>query len=341
MSLSVKEKIDPTDIADVVMLKKHKVFLLVGHEGERIILKSEGGTTVEQVKSAKAVVKAIDPTVKMKIVSKEELEGVLDFINEFLRLELVAEDLNGALKNLKRETLEELKEVLEESIATYDSGRDPLLKLNFMEVKELGGELDKRLAAEDADKGGIRAFVKALNKTGGFEQLGKIVVADLLNFNDDRFFPDGGLKYERKGTKIEFKAIVNIGNIFIDMTNPRQGTLSALDFLAPTSQSKDINAALADDHPVRILVNKAKRDKYAADIVSDLDAVVRPKKSRFSFRKLDSNATKRLIAGMVEGAGQIAAALETKYKNKPEKGNRWTEGVKERYEVLIAASKVR
>ncbi len=351
MTLSVKNPIMPIDIADIQAFKGGKIIFLTGHEGEKIVLKTELGTSVANVKNAKAVMKAIDPSIKTKIVTKEELGYLLDWATAALEIESAFDQLpqdekidkGPGLKNIRKESLQALKAALTEWGDRIDAQDDinaaqsPLIKLNYIDVKDIGSEIEKRLNEEKKDKSGVRAFVRALNAPGGFETLGKVIAADLVNDNRDRFALDGGWSPKIGGRTFAFKALVNPGNVFIKIASHGASSISGLDFIEPGRvQNKDINLPLKDDHSIHHLSAKEIRAKLAADVVADLELLVNPKRGRFSFNKLDSNAAKRLQAGMVEGAQLIAAELDRKYRSKPEKGNRWTQGVLERYELLRA-----
>lgn len=351
MTLSVKNPIMPIDIADIQVIKNGKIIFLTGHEGERIVLKTELGTSVANVKNAKAAMKAIDPSIKAKIVTDEEIGYLLDWATSAMEIEVAFEQLpqdekdkkGPGLKNFRKESLKALRDALTEwrnrlnAQDDTNQAKDPLIKLNFADVKDLKDEVEKRLNEEKKDKSGVRAFVRALNGPGGFETLGKVIAADLVNDNDDRFAVDGGIDITIGNRDFSFKALVNPGNVFINITKDGANSISGLDFIAPGRQeNKDVNAALPKNHPIHHLSTKEARARLAANIVSDLELIVNPKRGRFSFNKLDSNAAKRLQAGMVEGAQLIAAELDRKYRSKPEKGNRWTQGVIERYELLRA-----
>jgi hypothetical protein len=349
MTLSVKDPILPIDIADIHLLKNGKIIFLTGHEGERLVLKTELGTSAGNVKNAKAVMKAIDPSIKTKIVTQEEIDLLLDWAKQVIAIENSFANLPQDEKNkkgpglnpLRKEALQSLIDALTEwhnSMKNTDNINDamnPLIKINYVDVKDIKDEVEKRLNEEKKDKSGVRAFVRALNGPGGFETLGKIIAADLVNDNDDRFAVNGGSDVNIGGRSFSFKALVNPGNVFLNISNNGAKSISGLDFIAPGRMSnKDINAPLPIDHPIHHLTTKELRAKLATNVVADLELIVNPKRGRFSFNKLDSNAAKRLQAGMIEGAQLIAAEFDRKYRSKPEKGNRWTDGVRERYELL-------
>lgn len=346
MTLSVKNPILPIDIADIQVYKNGKILVLTGHEGERIVLKTELGTSVGEVKNARAVMKAVDSSLKTKIVTLDEIGYLLEWVDMSLEIEVAYANLpsddkskkGAGSSNMRKESLTALRRAItdwrEAMTAEEDinNARNPLLKLNYIEVTDIKAEVEKRLKEEDKDKTGVRAFVRALNGTGGFETLGKVVAADLVNDNNDRFAVDGGGSLLVGNRTFEFKALVNAGNVFLNIAQGGANTLSGLDFIAPTGKrvNKDINAALTAEHPIHHLASRDLRSRLAADIVADLELMLNPKKKRYTFAKLDSNASKRLVAGMIEGAKLIAAELDRKYR----KDNRWTDGVSQRFDVL-------
>lgn len=347
MPLTVKNPVTAALLSDIHVLKAKKVIKLIGKDGEAIVIKKEDrSVTVDQIKGAKAVMKAVDPSFKLKLLSAEEADQIIEFARSILQEYQTDEALRLGDKKAKIEDLEILIEIMEQWKDDIGQDRSPVLKLDYMDVKSLHAEYDKRMATVDKNKTGLRQFVSGLNRAGGFEMLGQVIVADFTMMNGDRFNPRGGAKFKLPKGDTSLKTIVNVGNIFMRMTDlgPKP---TGLDFLDPYSELKSIDKSVAHirrdsgEYWLEILADKAGRNELAANIVEDLEKIVNPKRGRFNFiDKLDSKAAKRIVAGFVEGARLIAAELDRKYKSKPEKGNRWTPGVQERYDILIAVTQV-
>lgn len=67
----------------------------------------------------------------------------------------------------------------------------------------------------------------------------------------------------------------------------------------------------------RLLADSAARKAFAADVIHDLEAILNPKKSKFSLTtKLGRDAADRLNAGMVQGTRKICAYLNARSKTK-------------------------
>lgn len=341
MALDVKKPIDIKDIATIELVKDGKVIILHGYGDDKIVLKVEKDASLNQVKNAKAVMKAVDPSLKTKIVSREEAETVIDAIDGYVDDNLINYVLGGEKEpHLSAENLETLRSAMETWIGNIDSGMNPLLKMSFVEVKDVRSMLGKRLSTENKSKADLRSFAEALNAPGGLEKLGSVIAADMMNDNHDRFSIRGGVgqNIPTKANpttpadikRLQFQAVSNIGNIFLQVTDDGGKTLSGLDFIPPVVDGADINKALAAKHPIHTLVDPQARTAFAEKVARDLEKIINPKRGFLGRRKLDSKAARRLVAGMVEGARKINIAL----KKKALKQNPVSVGLQARIDLL-------
>jgi len=330
MALDVNSPINPLDINEIQLVKDGKIIVLHGHGKDKLVLKQEKDASVAQVKGAKTVMSAVDPALSTKVVTKAEAELLITFIDDLLEVEGAAEELNGAIANPEYKEIMGLKKAVQKWLTDMESGKNPLLKMAYVNVFDIRDVLERRLGTGPDNKAGIQAFIAGLNGEGGFEKLGSVLAADMLNDNHDRFCVWGGTSPTIGGRQFRFKALTNAGNVFLEVTENGGKSLSGLDFVPPVLDGADINLPLKEKHPARILADKTKRAEFAAKVISDLEMIVHPKRGKLSRNKLPGDAAKRLIAGMIVGAKSIAAAL----KKKAAKQNPVSAGIAERLALL-------
>lgn len=314
MALDVKNPIILADIKDVELIKDGKVIILHGKSDEKLVLKEEENASVAQVKGAKAVIKAVDPSLKTKIVSKEEAESIIAAIDG------VTDDneLSASLANAANapaysaDDLLAIRKLMAKWLVDIESGKNPLLKMAYVDVKNIRSALEKRMGSGPERKANLREFAAALNGPGGFEKLGAVIAADMVNDNHDRFSVRGGLSHQIGDRRFQFKALTNPGNVFLEVTETGGRTMSGLDYIPPSETSADFNQPLKEKHPVKVLADKTQRAAFVAKVVSDLESLVHPKRGFLARNKLKSDAAKRIIAGMIDGARKIEAVLQRK-----------------------------
>lgn len=325
MPLSVNNPIVANDIQNIKMLKRIKVWLLIGANDDKVVIKSEA-VQAPQYKSVSPAVKAVAPDAKFKILTPAELGALNSFISAY---EQIAEEygrMGMAFNPDEAPAVKDLKQSM-----TFGA---PFVKMDALQgVTDLQGALEARLQGDKTD---LRAFAATLNAPGGLERLGKIIAADLFNGNSDRFWPGTPRQFRIGGMTFNLRCLQNVGNVF-RVNNSGVSEVGALDFVDPNSRWKDINIPLAQaeasvgrEWSGRTLAEKVKRDSFAKDVVFDLETTLSPRKSTFSLRsKLNGDAATRVANGMVQGAQLIKAKLELKYNP-----NRWTPGVKDRYLIV-------
>jgi hypothetical protein len=161
------------------MLKDPKVWLLVGQNDDKVVIKIEA-VSQSQYKSVNPIVKAVAPGAKLKILTPKERSELQQYISNF---EAVAEEyrkLGYPYYYDEARAVNSLKNSL-----TFN---DPVVKMAAFDVKDLESALDKRLG-QAPDKTDLRAFTATLKAPGGLERLGRIIAVDLFNGNTDRFYP--------------------------------------------------------------------------------------------------------------------------------------------------------
>lgn len=326
MALSVLAPITAGDICRVKMFKELKVYLLSSSDGSEIVIKTDAVFDA-QIKSAGTIAKAIDPAIKMKILTANELNELRDYVRFFEEYRAMVDELGARVGwvDTQRDAVDKLGQSLGFGF--------PFAKMSKQTIHNIE---DAATARGTGDKSIVGDFVTSLRADGGLEKLGQVVAADLFNGNTDRFMPDSNERKTVGPYTFDFKTLVNAGNVMIVADGAGGFTASLLDYVDPQSQFKDMNISLAiaenggNQWPGRVLVDKTRRKKYAKDIISDLEKLLNPKKHRLSLStKLGSNASTRLEAGMVAGAQMIRNRLEVKFNP-----NRWTPGARDRHTLL-------
>ncbi len=324
MPLSVNNTIVTADIEHITMFKNMKVWRLEGSANDQIVIKIDH-PQAPQIKAANIIIKAVDPRAKLKILTTAERQAIKQFVDDFENLVTYYQALGVTYGADQAAAIASLKQSL-----TFT---EPFVKMEALNLRDLEGALTVRMTGDKTD---LRSFAATLIAPGGLETLGAIVAADMYNGNKDRFYP-GSHGTRTIGTvALNLRCLVNVGNVF-KINTGTGSALGALDFVDPQSRFKDPNiplaqaeAAAGEKWPGRYLSEKWRRQAFAKDIVHDLEAILSPKKSRFSLKsKLPSDAASRIEKGMVQGAKQIAAKLEQKYNP-----NGWNQGLRDRYMII-------
>jgi hypothetical protein len=326
MALGVNNPIVSGDIYHIKMFKDLKVFLLIGADNDKVVIKTDA-VHAPQIKSANPIIKAIAPSAKLKILTPPELAAVKQACETYEYLAREYKEWGIDWNADEAPAVKSLKESLGFGF--------PFVKMEAVNVTDLSGALESRLGGDKRD---IRTFTATLNASGGLETLGKIIAVDMFNGNTDRFYPGSASTKTVGGVDFNLKCLVNVGNVF--HVNTAAGSeVGALDFVDPNSMFKNINQALSDIEepgdkktwwPARILADRSKRKDFAKDVVHDLEKILSPHKSKFSLKtKLNFGAADRIDKGMVEGAKAIKIKLEQKYGP-----NNWTPAIRERYQII-------
>ncbi len=338
--LSLNSPILADDIGEVVELKTDVVYLLRGHNGDKVVVKAEG-VNKDQLRSVNMTVKTVFPSAKSMIVTTGEAMAVNQYIASLEYKVGVWEETGLPFDRTELEAVGRLK------MALTQHGARPLVKMAALnEVQNLMDALQQRLGP-NRDKSGVREFTAALNAKGGLEKLGKLIAIDFFNGNADRFdwalAKGGSFAF---GTDESFKPryMTRPNNVFLAVTNGGAPEVVPLDFIDSTSSYSalkgDLNRSLAEDEavdfisrewPGRILADKKRRKEFAEGVVHDLELVLNPHKGKYSLRtKLSFGAAGRVEEGMVDGAKLIRGRLEAKYRTQG-----WPRGAEDRYRILM------
>lgn len=335
----MSQKITEWDIEDVDVLRAGTVYKLTGHGGETLVIKCEQSANImaSHLKPAKVTMRAVDPKgANVKTLDDSEKNGLQDWVN-FIKQ--VTKDF--AENKLSTEQVDSVKD-LEKGLQLNRTNL--WYKMPTADLTDAGKMLDKRMDTGNPDKSVMRLFADGLNAPGGLEQIGKIVAADMFSDNNDRFSPRGGSSRQYGSKKLEFKALVNIGNVFMIGKNTQQRiAFSGHDFLDPQSgYAKNLDMSLKDIQEGynvawlgSTLCDKKQRKTFAKHIINDLETILTPNRKKWSpRRKLGSDATKRLEKGMLQGMRDIVTALDGYYTGPKRK---YPQGVKERCDRYKAA----
>ena len=327
MTLSLDLPITASDILEIHDLKEGKIFLLKGRSGDSLVLKAEGNVTGEKLKSASPVVKAIDPTIKMKPLTQGEVGQLSQYYRTWRDYLKVLNDYgvtNADVPELQAEidAVANFKSCIDTFGVVGTTGRTNIAKLSFVRMQTLSSIDDNFVVPPTAQswssaRDTFAAFIKALNKSGGMEKLGEIVTGDACIGNNDRFSFSGKAQMVKKyhtettQTKRRLKALQNINNIII--VKERKGKAarpSMLDYMDPFTTFFSDNPSY--DY-IDAVLDPDSRKQMAKDIAADLAFLLEPEASFFSKTKLGgSKAWTRLDSGMKSGLRKVAKSLKAR-----------------------------
>ena len=326
MPLSMENPLLASDIMEARELKDGKIFLLRGRDGSTLVLKAETGVTGDKIKATAPVMKAIDPSVKMKPLTQSEVMQLKQFLRswkmyvEFLKF-VTGSDTDLPISADEKKSMDELETCVNQYGAGGGSGRSDIAKMSYQKMSTLSSVLKvEGKPANDASWDEARStfaeFVKALNASGGLEKLGQIVAGDFFIGNQDRFVSSGrGVQVQLYGEKHRLNVILNLGNVIVVKDAKGKARPSMLDYMDPNTEFLDPTLTLAtmrnaDDWPMRVLLDKKQRFAFAEKLVEDLEYILKPEKSLFGFNKLGgSRAPSRVNDGIVKGIKAIIKTL--------------------------------
>jgi hypothetical protein len=327
MPLSVDSPIRNAEIYSFKELKPGKVFLLNGHQGDQLVVKNEytGVGGMAPVKPSNTVMKVVDPRVKMKVLENGEVEALRSYATE---LKTALSSLRGAAKRGPNVDIDKAVNGLWTAIS--QAGPGIWMKMSMQQVQDLDHAVINALEVNSASA--LDPFITALTNKGGLEKLGEIVAADAFIGNTDRFetfrtetrqmsFPAGGKMYP-----FQFRALGNVGNVFIALDEAGNYTPFPLDFFDPNGPFQRFERLEATEAnrgawPGRVLVTRELRLNYARNIVADLENLLslgRPAMilNRFEWTKLGRDASERMEKGMADATERIQARMQEKMAGK-------------------------
>jgi len=334
MLLNIYEPIRAAHILKITCHKVGKVYQLYGIDGSSLILKNEG-IPAPRIKSAGIAVSAINPEIKMKMLSEVEYYELQSYCDCFYEIERYYEQLGGGIISPVHEqkaAIDDLIKALRERLQNK-----PMCKMITLNILRIEDVMEDR---GEGKKEKVRDFVAALKRDGGLESLGQVVAGDLFNGNTDRFFPTGSGLFPMKPFRKKFgpfevtlKVIVNFGNVVVATKNGGEAlTPKLFDYVDPLGiGGANIHNAVDENWLGHILVDPRRRHKYCEDIIQDLENILHPKKAWYSFKtKLGRDAVSRLETGMLQGKELIKQHLIKKLQ----KTKNQTPGIEARYAIL-------
>ncbi|NJN00531.1 MAG: hypothetical protein HC793_02565 [Aquincola sp.] len=326
MPLAIENPLRASDIMEARELKDGKIFLLTGRDGSKLVLKAESNVTGDQLKAAAPVLKAIDPSVKMKPLVASEVLELKQFLRswrmyvDFLKA-MTGSDTDLPISAQEKQSMDELEACVTKYGVVGSRGGTDIAKMSYQQMSTLSSVLKvENKPANDASWDEARSvfadFVKALNASGGLEKLGQIVAGDFFIGNQDRFVSSGtGVQVQLYGEKHRLNVILNLGNVIIVKDAKGKARPSMLDYMDPNTEFLNPSLTLAtmknpEDWPMRVLLDKKQRMSFAERLVDDLEYLLKPEKSLFGFNKLGgSRAASRVNDGIVKGIKAIVKTL--------------------------------
>lgn len=312
MPLDYKSPIKSEDILLIEVFRPGTVYKLTGHDDEALVLKSEAGNLSKaSFSTTRAAMKQVDKqAAAAKALSDAEKQEVKSFA-ETMRY-VVAFMTEHRIPGYSVPT------GIDDILANFQQNPHALwYKMPLQNLADLGGALKARVAG---DKNVLVEFKTALARKGGLEALGKIVACDLFIGNNDRFHPTEGSTMTYGSRTFKFRAVKNIGNIFIAGAGSSR-SVTGMDFVDPSTGYRlydmtlsEVRESYNEDWLGDYLVDKSARKRFCKHIVEDLELILSPNRKSYSpFTKLGSGAARRLEQGMVAGAKQILQGLNQKY----------------------------
>ena len=310
MALSMTSEIRCEDVHIVKEFKEGKVWMLQSIDADQIVIKFEGIAS-EQLRDARKVVKVVDPGAGFKILTASEHWALKEYVRLFQELVEAYDGLgitNHPLQQTDRLAIENLRQAL---LGADQSA--PFVKMAFMTLRNLDTAIVER---GKGNKEMVRDIVSALNNGDGMKKLGQIVAMDMFTDNRDRFYPEG---VSATGIKIgpysfDLEVCANVGNVLLALTDEGKFSVIGLDAVAPMSQLKTFKSPVGERDTGAAgwyhITDAELRKAFAKNIISDLEKLLHPKKSKWSLKsKLGVSATSRLEKGMVDGLQTIKTGL--------------------------------
>jgi hypothetical protein len=351
-SLAINKDIAADDIMSVSDLKEGKIFMLTGKDGSQLVLKAESQVTGSRIKQAAPVVKAIDPSVKMKPLKPSEVSQLQQWLGQAAPVSQQIANTAGtrnapSLTTAQKDSINNLKAAVIK-FGTAVDGRTSIAKMNSVQMSTLKVVLDLDSTPTDSDllteaEVTYSAFTKALNEKGGLEMVGEILAGDWCIGNCDRFvvpkFTGKGRRqglalqlYDAQGKAItgatgtpqyhDLNMILNVGNIILIDDNGH-ARLSMLDYMDPFSgfatetKKTDLTRAM-EVWPMQHLLVPNTRTSVAQFLAEDLAYLLHPLNSGsvHSWKRNvgGRSAYKRIDAGIVSGIKKIIHSMESRKK---------------------------
>ena len=314
MALDYKSPITSDDIRSIEVLRSGTVYKLTGANDETLVLKSEAGNlSASSFTTTRAAMKQVDQrAAAAKLLTDAEKNEVKSF----------AETMRYVIAFMTEHRIPgySVPDGIDDILANFTQNpHAQWYKMPMQNLADLGGALKARVTGSN-DKNVLVEFRNALSRKGGLEALGRIVACDLFIGNSDRFNPTEGSQMTYGSRTFTFRVVKNIGNIFIAGTGTSR-SVTGMDFVDPSTGYRlyemtldEVRDSYNEGWLGDYLVDKAARKRFCKHIVEDLELILSPNRKSYSpFTKLGVTATRRLEAGMIEGARLILQGLTQKY----------------------------
>lgn len=299
--LSFDNPVTAIDIKKVKVLKDLKVFLLTGFNNDRVVVKADS-VTAEQVKSANWAMKSVDRRARVKALTPGELVSLKAWAdNGVLQLQLLEATTGLAMD--PNHPLRQLADSPGWDAGTIFYKMEPHTLVDVDKAYQLAHRPGPN---KPVDVSLITDFATSLKATDGLEKLGEIIAVDLFNDYVDRFYPGGNYQWGR-----QWKAIVNLGNVFMSADANNKLVPTGLDFLntqTPAWKTQVPGANWAG----HLLSDVPRRRQFANDVIEDLEFIFSPiPPTRRTLRKpkpalgYREKAVQRLIDGMRDGVKKL------------------------------------
>lgn len=310
----------------------HPVFMIVVDDDSKLVIKREDGVADDKhVGLNLRVMKSTGAGGGGKVLDKGELDAVQNFLDD-------SRDLAAQLNQPEAADVQSLR-------SNFLGGGGGMVWFKMAEapgLMDVGGAIQKLAQGE---KTGVRAVANALNAPGGFETLGKIIAADLVNGNVDRFSPNArggsrnGSTNSRSGEK--YRTLINAGNVLLQAKGGVH-TPVGLDSFYGGTVFRDTSKSIGELEDYgdetwggRMLSSTGRQrlKEYAKDIYDDLVEALGPRNRKVFFlskNRLDKNGPQRLYAGMIAGRDLIKSRLA---KSMGKSGKAYA-GLQDRYNIL-------
>jgi hypothetical protein len=309
MPLSLDLPVTASDIEKVVLLPKGNIWLLLGHQQDRLAIKVDV-IQADNVKFGNSIMKAVAPEARVKVLTEFERQQLRDYAFRY-------EVLRWGYVRSGKEYRPDEKRALER-LMQFVNGGDLFFKMAAVAPSDLLTVMVNSLKSED-DKD-VRSFAETLAAPGNLEKLGQIIAVDLFVGNRDRFSPGEVGPTVIGDITLQTRCMTNVSNVFVIDLGTAEAAIGALDFLVPGNTFYDIASSLDKIETSTkkwggsLLVFQKDRLAFARDIAYDLELVLNPRRTNRTLKlKLGLHAPERIAAGLLQGAKAIKARLEKKY----------------------------
>ncbi len=328
MPLSINTPLVRADIDTIISLKAYKVFLLNGFANDKLVIKGDP-TPVSHVKTTTSIMKMVSPGAKMKLLTQQERNELIQFVEFFKDLKAFYQQTGVQAPELEDDRpIRELNVNLRDQTVNF-------MKMDHHQLTDIESAFEAR---STGDKSPLKVIKRGLKAPGGLEHLGEIIAADMFIGNRDRFAPWMTPDQFGFGTlMITLKAVLNPGNVFLALTPNNMFKPIGLDYLDPYNFFKEMDRTLVDVEqekvklwPGRAIAEREHRKKFAKNIIRDLELLLSPHHKNFLTTKLGFDSQQRLERGMKQGCRTIAALVLAKH------GNNMPISLRDRYNLYNA-----